>query len=762
MDWGQPATDWGQPVTDWGQPVTDWGQPAMDWSQATTDQDRPHVLMSNEQLHSSTASNFLPVEKYSGQRPGESMRAYFQRRKERNLKIMENETTSNRQARLSRERAQTKKQLPGKKGPKVYHWEKIGEFGIRIRTYLTRGLAQQLWSRWPSKAVVYDSFKNEYDCCSVWSFEPEDHALPNDDPEDDSDDSDEFYPSGTGTFFNAPVPHDGSSMGLSTANSAFCPHPPQTGPDVVNLTDHGPSPPPPISGTGTFGTFSKALVPHEDGSSMGLSTANCVFCPHPPQTGPDVVNLTDHGPSPPLPIPIPPVVITVPTTPTSVHTPVPLSVPSSAPSPATKPPLQADVTMSTDESQDPCSATPPLPVPDQVDINNSEDRDLDVDELFVVSQQDVLALNPITPSVQPPPKPLFLEDLIYYRYGYSLHEEPYQGPPVETSANPFKHWTAVCRAVGGQRLFSSEKSRDPIRDFLAALLASQQPFHEVPGKYWDLSPGNGEPLVSFTPIHLRIEVKTFQNSTLCLLHSRSQPPSTEWCIAVEAMTSLECIRHSLGPSLVDVAEFLLKQGTPFRTLTPISNPPMGNAPATPSHPLLGRRPHQHKFDLADFAAYETRRESFIQAQPVGRRTLSYGGIVARLARETLPDSVILAGPSDSALRGQQEILDDGKVFFVDDKILVQDLDLICGTYEVETGKPSTYDFSLHCYGEFNVFIFQIKLQYVLGSQEQVLGQILVSMLGFGMKSVKSFTSNAVLLFLMGELSLLVETIGATN
>jgi len=363
----------------------------------------------------------------------------------------------------------------------------------------------------------------------------------------------------------------------------------------------------------------------------------------------------------------------------------------------TQPVLQADVTMlSDDEGQDPCS-TPPLPVSNQVD------RDLDPGELFAVSQQDVLALNPITPSVQPPPKALFLEDLIYYRYGYSMDEEPYLGrePRYEGSSSLFNNWTAVCRSVGGQGLSSMEKSRDPITDFLSALSVSRQPFHEVPGKYWDLSPGNGEPLASFRPAHLRIEVKTFRDGTFCLLHSRSQPPTTEWCISVEAMTSLECIRRGLGPSLLDVAEFLLKHGTPFRTLVPTSNPPL-KAPAVPSQQSLGRRPHQYKFDLADFAAYESLRESFIQAQPAGRRALSYGGIVARLARETLPDSAVLAGPSDSALQGQQEILDDGKVFFVDDKISDQDLDLICGTYELETGKPSAYDFSLHCCGEFNV------------------------------------------------------------
>lgn len=66
--------------------------------------------------------------------------------------------------------------------------------------------------------------------------------------------------------------------------------------------------------------------------------------------------------------------------------------------------------------------------------------------------------------------------------------------------------------------------------------------------------------------------------------------------------------------------------------------------------------------------------------------------MARLARETLPDSVVLAGPSHKALEGQQKIFDGGGNLFVDDQLSERDLDLICGTYEVATGKGGMYDF----------------------------------------------------------------------
>jgi hypothetical protein len=73
--------------------------------------------------------------------------------------------------------------------------------------------------------------------------------------------------------------------------------------------------------------------------------------------------------------------------------------------------------------------------------------------------------------------------------------------------------------------------------------------------------------------------------------------------------------------------------------------------------------------------------------------LSYGGIVARLARETLPDSVVFAGPSYQALQGQQEIFGEGMDMLVDDQLSEDDLDFICGTYTVESRIKGMHDYS---------------------------------------------------------------------
>ena len=57
-----------------------------------------------------------------------------------------------------------------------------------------------------------------------------------------------------------------------------------------------------------------------------------------------------------------------------------------------------------------------------------------------------------------------------------------------------------------------------------------------------------------------------------------------------------------------------------------------------------------------------------------------GGIIARLAREVIPNSEALTGPSPLAMDGHcGRFVGDGKIF-VNDNFLNTELRLICGTY----------------------------------------------------------------------------------
>jgi hypothetical protein len=90
---------------------------------------------------------------------------------------------------------------------------------------------------------------------------------------------------------------------------------------------------------------------------------------------------------------------------------------------------------------------------------NSQFKGISVDEdyeedcsPFDASKQDVLnAYSFVALNLEQPPITT-LDDLLYYRYGFSLNEEPYNGIPasVDAKTRSLHSWTQVCRAVGGQ------------------------------------------------------------------------------------------------------------------------------------------------------------------------------------------------------------------------------------------------------------------------------------------------------------------------
>ena len=225
---------------------------------------------------------------------------------------------------------------------------------------------------------------------------------------------------------------------------------------------------------------------------------------------------------------------------------------------------------------------------------------------------------------------------------------------------------------------------DAIQDFLSILVKSKNPFKDVPGKYWDLSPLGLEPLVDLTKV-LSIKKKDFANGPQYLISplKRFLHPERDagWILSVDPMTALECIRRGLGPHIVDVANFLTMHGVRFNALRRIREFHL-NPPARLDCQSLGHRSVNHHFDLADFAGYEASRESFLCSQPHGPLALRQGEIIARLAREVLPHTNALSGPSDDALDGHHARFVCGDEVYVDDEFLDSELRLICGSYEI--------------------------------------------------------------------------------
>jgi hypothetical protein len=318
------------------------------------------------------------------------------------------------------------------------------------------------------------------------------------------------------------------------------------------------------------------------------------------------------------------------------------------------------------------------------------DDNITAKDSFKMSVQDILSRNPINPAVEPPPEVQYLEDLVYYRYGFFLDDGvPYERP--QEFRITLKDWSSVCRSVGGQHLdLSSRKSRPPITDFVNILANVRNPFNQVPSKYWDLSLDNPG-FLSQEPTHFRIEVKDFTSGVLCLLHPRGLESSRcpAWVVAVPPMTALECIRRGFGPDPYVLVEYLTAHGMEFRTLQRLASRPRSKSPDdSDSSPTLGNRSLGHKFDSADFATYLTTRDTYLENHSHTRRALSIGGLVARLAREVLPVSAILTGPSQDALEGNQDVLFSGDEIYVDDGLSWEAGHMICGAYRQATATRS--------------------------------------------------------------------------
>jgi hypothetical protein len=317
------------------------------------------------------------------------------------------------------------------------------------------------------------------------------------------------------------------------------------------------------------------------------------------------------------------------------------------------------------------------------------DDDMQTQDIFKISVQDILTRNPIITAEEPPPEVQFLEDLVYYRYGFFLDEAPYESP--KGIIITVKDWSSVCRSVGGHHLdLSSKKNQSPITDFVNILANIDRPFHKVPTKYWDLSADNYG-FLSKQDNHFRIEVKDFGDEVLCFLHPRNLESSKcpAWILAVPPMTALECIRRRLGPDPYMLAEYLTTHGMEFRTLQRLASRPANARPGNSSStPILGKRPLGYKYDSADFAKYLTVRDSYLEGCSHARRALSIGGLIARLAREVLPISAILMGPSQDALEGKQDVLCCGDEVYVDDGLSEEASQVICGTYTQATNTIS--------------------------------------------------------------------------
>ncbi|KAL0563928.1 hypothetical protein V5O48_018129 [Marasmius crinis-equi] len=171
-------------------------------------------------------------------------------------------------------------------------------------------------------------------------------------------------------------------------------------------------------------------------------------------------------------------------------------------------------------------------------------------------------------------------------------------------------------------------------------------------------------------------------------------------------TVLEIIRRQWGPGLEIVVERLMQAGIPFRTfiqshrqLYPHNPEPppadrksnIGMEGSIDARVKLGYRDHDHKFDLQDYKVYVRERDAFLSTYR-GRAAIMMGGIVARLARDAVNPKDVLDGPTPDVDKewGKGECFTPGegmKVYW-DDVLTEEEINLVCGVYDVAKGPPN--------------------------------------------------------------------------
>jgi hypothetical protein len=278
-----------------------------------------------------------------------------------------------------------------------------------------------------------------------------------------------------------------------------------------------------------------------------------------------------------------------------------------------------------------------------------------------------------------------LEDTIYYRYGFSWNiEDDYSSINQAVTA---KDIDIIKKLLVDRHCSLRYGLHQPLTDFMQQLVHYGQ--HKSQSislqSLWDLSAANPNRLPHGPNQFLRITPRDFGGRTLYFISSvHSAAPAIMQVAVDSAATALECYRRS-WTTPDDVVRHLLETGKSFRTYIPRSPPPML---VRPTHVSLGYRDKNYIFDQMDYRAYEERRDLFFK-QPHARAALLKGGIIWRLAMESIGPDVAIMGPSEGAHHFGDIVGPDGHQI-TDDDLTIDELNLICGVYEVPTGNNFFY------------------------------------------------------------------------
>ncbi|KAL0572374.1 hypothetical protein V5O48_009589 [Marasmius crinis-equi] len=318
-------------------------------------------------------------------------------------------------------------------------------------------------------------------------------------------------------------------------------------------------------------------------------------------------------------------------------------------------------------------------------------------------------LQPVSSSHPPKQFDASVEDIAYHRFGFV----PASIPESKTCGNPPISWDSVLGMLG------LSKATTPVRVdgqgtpqrlsfFLDELLSAEQ-FRGVASglDLVDPSQSINQPW-PFT-IHFRL-IDGGMYIFSCDQWARAQ-------VAVKSSVAvLDLVRRRLTTNHAMI-EILVEEGVSFRTLAcerfdesekGLHTPPsrsganlqrrnivsLVNAEssfASGCRAKLGFRSHGYRFTLEDYFSYAEMRDKFLSS-PRGRAAIMFGGIVSRLAQGIVTMRDVVEGPTQESQLAYERgdyFVDEGNnhVFYYDDTLTEDEINLICGVYEVATGSP---------------------------------------------------------------------------
>ncbi|KAJ7182816.1 hypothetical protein C8R43DRAFT_1116436 [Mycena crocata] len=274
-------------------------------------------------------------------------------------------------------------------------------------------------------------------------------------------------------------------------------------------------------------------------------------------------------------------------------------------------------------------------------------------------------------------------DTLYYRYGFK------QVTNLTTSCE-VDMTLATVAALLGDRQWPSSVDSDSVKQicvFFESLLKAQHP-EDIPEELYELRQ-EGIAALRPSPIQLRWEV--IEGTTYYFLSSKtSAADGTEASIVLRsAAIAIEILRRD-WTTTEQIAQNLMSRSIQFQTQVPPPSAPNLNSSQL-AHRGLGYRPQTFQANAEEYSRYEAARNSLFKSGR-GRAALMMGGVIARLAR----DVVSPQSGSTKDVFAHGKCIWDGRPSppsSMDDTLTEEELDIICGFYEVDTGQsqPSSLE-----------------------------------------------------------------------